>query len=156
MEIDSIIYDPYIQFTPPIDEVDGSMDKGTVHISVEVIGHVLKALVLPLKESTSYSRELRHATALRALALSPALFTTMHYYKQYPIWPLTFLYFAAGGLTDKARAAAEARSLHYKAYEALIASLGCNGHTFAAEDSPEQWVAQTMSFTTEIDANLLL
>ena len=76
---------------------------GTVDISAEVIGHALKALLLPCRDEASYHPLHRDAAARRALALSPALFATMHHYRQYPIWPVTFLYFAAGGLADKGR-----------------------------------------------------
>lgn len=169
---DSLIYDPYTQFTPPTDDPDDSTTgnrveekssgaSGTVDISAEVIGHALKALVLPHKESAAYHPVLRNAVAHRALALAPALFATMHHYKQYPIWPLTFLYFAAGGLGDKSRGANEARLLHYRAYRALLdASMdGGNhgaGHNVAPEDAPKDWVESSIDSITEVDANLLL
>lgn len=155
----SILYDPYLQFTPPMDDEISMNDpeatevSGVVNIPPEVIGHAIKALVLPYPSAQHYSPSLREASSLRALALAPALLSSMRNKAQYPTWPLTLLFFAAGSAP---RAAFEARSLHYQAHSTHQASLGVDVEQLGAENEYTTWVTASMACLTELDANLLV
>merc|ERR1711871_177875 len=153
----SILYDPYLQFTPPIDETPTSEPEagtlGVVDVPPEVIGHALKALLLPHSSPEKYSAPLREVTSRRAMALAPALLTSMGNKAQYPTWPLTLLIFAAGGLP---KAAQETQSLHYQIHLAHLASLHDDQGQIEVDKDCVDWVPASMACLTELDANLLL